>query len=105
MRQEIATGTFYILVTVTMVLQFVMWYRRNKFLRTLNAQQAKLINGKRLRISELGTMLKIIIPVKLDTVHGGQIEELRKSAVKASNYWVVSLILTVFLPILISMSK
>src|SRR5687768_2430309 len=101
MSQEIATGTLYILVMVTMVLQFVMWYRRNKFLRTIKGQQGKLINFKGSRIAEMGTMLQVVIPFKLDIVQGGQLEELRKSAVKASNYWIVSLILTLILPIIL----
>jgi hypothetical protein len=100
MSQEIATGTAYILVMVTMVLQFFMWYRRNKFLRTIKGQQGKLINFKGSRVEELGTMLRIVIPVKLDNVDGGQIEELRKSAVKASNYWIISLLVTIILPII-----
>ena len=106
MNQEIVTGTFYILVGVTIVLQFIMWYKRNKFLRTIKGQQGKLINFKGSRIEEMGTMLQIMIPVKLDIVHGGHLVELRKSAVKASNYWILSLLLTLILPIiLINLTK
>ena len=101
MSQEIATGAFYVLVMVTMALQFVMWYRRNKFLRMIKGQQGQLINFKGSRIMEMETMLQIIIPVKLDIVHGGQLEDLRTSAVRASNYWVASLMLTLILPIIL----
>jgi hypothetical protein len=102
MNQEIATGTFYILVIVTLVLQIIMWYRRNKFLRTVKGQRGQIINFKGPRIEELGTMLQTVFPVKLDNVQDGQLQELRKSAVKASNYWMVSLFLTLILPIILS---
>ena len=95
MSQEITTGTFYILAIVTMVLQVIMWYRRNKFLRTIKRPKA---NSK---IEELETMLRVIIPIRLTNVKGGQFENLRKSAVIATNYWKVSLLLTFIVPIIL----
>ena len=101
MSQEIATWTFYILVIVTMVLQIIMWYRRNKFLRTIKGQQGQLINFKGPQLEELGIMLQIVFPVKLDKVKEGRLQELRKSAVKASRYFLISLLVTLILPIIL----
>jgi len=55
-----------------------MWYKRNKFLRTIKEQTT---NSK---IEEPGTMLQVVIPVRLTSVTGGQFENLRKSAVIGS---------------------
>lgn len=95
MSQEIATGTFYILTIVTVVLQLVMWYKRNKFLRTIKDSKN---NSK---IEELETMLRVVIPIRLTSGKGGQFENLRKSAVTASNYWILSLLLTLIVPIIL----
>src|SRR5687767_10891462 len=95
MNLEIATGTFYILIIVTVVLQFVMWYKRNKFLRTIKGSKN---NSK---IEELETMLRVVIPIRLTNVKDGQFENLRKSAVIASNYWIVSLLLALMVPIIL----
>ena len=95
MSQEIATGTFYALTVVTGVLQLVMWYRRHKFLRTIKGPNS---NSK---IEELETMLQIVIPIRLTSVKDGQFENLRKSAVTASNYWILSLLLTLIVPIIL----
>jgi hypothetical protein len=95
MSQEIATGTFYILTIVTVILQLVMWYKRNKFLRTIKEQKT---NSK---IEEIETMLRVVIPIRLSGVKGGQFENLRKSAVTASNYWIASLLLTLIVPIIL----
>jgi hypothetical protein len=101
MSQEIATTTFYILVIVTVVLQIIMYYKRNKFLRTIKGQHGHVINFKGSQIEEMWMLLQIVFPIKLDTVQGGQLQELRKSAVKATNHWIVSLIFTLTLPIIL----
>jgi hypothetical protein len=95
MSQEIATGTFYLLTMVTLALQLVMWYTRSKFLRTIKGQKN---NSK---IEELETMLRVVIPIHLTNVNGGQFENLRKSAVTASNCWIASLLLTLIVPIIL----
>jgi hypothetical protein len=100
MNQEIATGTFYILAILTFTLQLLMYYRRGKFLRTSKGQR-EIINFKGRKIEELVTLLRIVIPVKLTSVKDGQLEQLRKSAVTASNYWIVSLLLTFVLPLIL----
>ena len=100
MNQEIATGTFYILAILTVTLQFLMYCRRGKFLRTSKGQ-GQIINFKGSKIEELATLLRIVIPVKLTSVKDVQLEQLRKSAVTASNYWIVSLLLTFVLPLIL----
>lgn len=94
MSQEIATGTFYFLVTVTLVLQIIMWYKRDKFLRTIKTDPDS-------KIEKLGTMLRTVIPVRLPMTPNGQFENLRRRAVKVSNYWIVSLLLTFIVPIIL----
>jgi len=101
MNQEIATWTFYILAIVTMLLQVDMWFKRNKFLRTIKGQAGPIVNFRGSSMEELGIMIQIVFPLKLDTAHTEPMEELRKSAVKASRYWIVSLLLTLILPILL----
>jgi hypothetical protein len=95
MSQEIATGTFYLLTIVTVVLQFVMWHKRSKFLRTIRGQKTTS------KFEEMETMMRVIIPIRLTRIKGGQFENLRKSAVTASNYWIVSLAVTLILPIIL----
>jgi len=77
-----------------MVLQIIMWYKRGKFLRTINTTADS-------KIGKLGTMLQVVIPLRLTTSPDGQFKNLRKAAVTASNYWIVSLLLTLIVPIIL----
>jgi hypothetical protein len=90
-----ATGTFYMLIFVTVVLQLIMWHKRNKFLRMIKGQT------NHSKIEKLETILRVVIPIRLTSTEGGQFENLRKSAVAASNYWIVSLLLTIIAPIIL----
>jgi hypothetical protein len=72
-----------------------MWYKRNKFIRAIKATTTS-------KIEELATMLQVVIPVRLRSVDGGQFENLRKSAVTVSNFWIVSMLLTLIVPIILS---
>jgi hypothetical protein len=100
MSNEIATWIFYILVMVAMVLQVFMWHKRSRFLRAAKERQLTNLNRSS-RVENFEIMLLTVIPTKLRAVSGGQFEELRKSAVKATNYWIVSLMLMLLLPILL----
>lgn len=94
MSKEIPTLIFYSLVLVTMVLQLIMWYKRNKFFRTTRTTTDS-------KIANLGTLLEIVIPVRLTRTPDKTFAPLRKSAVTASNYWIVSLLLTLIVPIIL----
>jgi uncharacterized membrane protein YbjE (DUF340 family) len=96
MSDEIASLVFFVFFCLTFILQLIMWYKRGRFLKRTRAQKTFS------RIEEMETMLQIIIPIKLAGVYGKQFESLRKSAVAASNYWIVSLLLTIIIPIIIS---
>jgi hypothetical protein len=101
MSFEIATITFYILVFVTVTLQLSMHFRRAKFLRAIKEQQGPLINLKGPRIERFVIMLQIFLPIKLATGNTEAHENLRKSAVRASIYWVISMLLTFILPVIL----
>jgi magnesium-transporting ATPase (P-type) len=94
MNQEIATMAFFVLVLITVLLQFIMWNRRRTFLRALETPKS--------RFEELTMMLEIIIPIKLRSAgNNPQLDVLRKSAVKASIYWMISLLLTFLIPVIL----
>lgn len=98
MNQEIATGTFYALIVATLALQFAMCYKRSRFLRSIKVRTGQKLKGS--KIEALRTMLRIVIPVKLHP-GGGHLEALRKSAVRVSIYWMISLALTLIVPVII----
>lgn len=101
MASTITTMTFYTLAIVTVVLQLTMYFKRAEFLRTIKKPEGLKTNLKGFVIQDLGTMLQIIFPVKLESTQNGQMNELRKSATKFSTYWIISLLTTLILPILI----
>ncbi len=93
MSGEITTIFFYILCFLTVTLQAIMWYTRSRFLKAISERG---LPGSKL--ADLETMLRIVIPIKLNKVNDQGTEQLRRSAVKASNYWLISLLLTLILP-------
>jgi len=100
MSSGITAMTFYILMLVTLTLQMTMYFKRAKFLKTLKGLSGLKTKSKGLGVQDLGTMMQIIFPVKLESVQDGQLKELRESATKVSAYWVISLLSTLTLPIL-----
>jgi hypothetical protein len=101
MSSTIVTGTFYILIMVTVMLQLTMYLKRAKFIRTLKERDRLSLKLNGPGIQGLGTMMQIILPVKLENVQDGQLNELRKSANKVSIYWMISLLTTMTVPILL----
>jgi len=99
MSSGITTMTFFILTLVTVSLQLTMYFKRAKFLNTFKRQRGLTTNSR--GIQDFGTMIQVIFPVKLENIQDGQLGELRKSAIKFSTYWVISLLATLTVPILL----
>lgn len=101
MTPEIITVTFYILVIITITLQLIMYFERARFLRTLQGQPV-IAFRREATIRELTTKLRIWFPTKLPRASDPRLEELRRSAVNASNYWMISLSVTLIIPAILS---
>jgi hypothetical protein len=100
MSTEVITVTFYVLVFVTVVLQFIMYFTRAKFLQALNKKP--IVNFRKPRIEDMSTMLMLHLPVKLPPANDDQLKKLRKFAVRASTCWMISLLITLAAPIILS---
>lgn len=100
MTSTITTVSFFVLALVTMALQLMMYVDRAKFLRTLKGQKG-LFSLSGSSIDRFGTMMQIIFPVKLEIVTDEKLNKLRESAVNSSRYWVISLFVTLTVPILL----
>jgi hypothetical protein len=79
-----------------------MYIDRAKFIRTLKRHKTNSIDTNGSRIEQLGQMMQIFLPIKLESTTDEKIDELRISAIKSSRYWIVSLLTTLILPILLN---
>lgn len=71
-------------------------------MRAVNGQQKHVLSFGGHWSRQVGAILLIVLPLKLDVVKEKPLCELRKSAVKVSNYWIASLVSTLILPIVLS---
>lgn len=100
--KEIETVTFYALLLVTVILQLTMYFERARFLKTLKGKSALRVKPLGLPILDLGIMIQIVFPVRLEKVESQPLIGLRAAATKYTTYWIISLSITLVLPILIS---
>jgi hypothetical protein len=78
-----------------------MYVDRARFLKALKGQNGLFYSLSGSGIDRLGTVIQIIFPVKLEIVKDEKLNKLRESALRSSRYWMISLFVTLTLPILL----
>jgi hypothetical protein len=101
MNSIVATTTFYVLVFVTLTLQFIAVGKRAKFLKAVKGQRGPLIKLRQPVFERSIIMFQLFSPFKLPADKSGRYEKLKRSAEGMSVYCVISLLLTLLLPVLL----
>src|SRR5688572_7383160 len=101
MSSTITLLTFYVLALVTVVLQLMMIVDRARFVRKLKGEKAVILNLKGSAVKKFKTIIQVLFPVKLEMATDEKLNQLRKSAIKSSMYWIISALITLTLPLLL----
>jgi hypothetical protein len=101
MSSTITTFIFLALGLLTSILTVIMYLHRSRFIRTLKGQKNSFVNISIHNPDGFMTMLQIYFPVKLENVEGEKLEQLRDTAVKSTRRAMISLLITIPMPVII----